>query len=189
MLRLFVAVHPPAEYAAELLSRVADLDGCLDGGLDGGGERPKATPIAQVHCTLLFLGDRSQRELPATIRSCQAACAGVAPFRLRPVRLLALPARGPKRTVVFECDRSVGLLELHGRLVARLARETQRESKRAFLPHITVARWPGSGASACVDEPVSMPDFAVEEVRLMSSVLKPSGAEHRIVATVALRPS
>lgn len=182
MLRLFVAVHPPAEYAAELLARIAELD--LEADL--GGDRPKATPIAQVHCTLLFLGDRGQRELSATIERCQAACAGIAPFRLRPVRLLALPERGPKRTLVFECDRPVGLLELHRRLVARLARETQRESKRAFLPHITVARWPGSGATARIDAPVSMPDFAVDEVRLMSSVLKPSGAEHRIVATVGL---
>lgn len=178
MPRLFVAVHPSPEYAAELLAQLAELE--------IPGQRPRPTPIAQVHCTLLFLGDRGERALPGTLASCQAACVGLEPFRLRPVRLLALPMRGPKRTIAFECDRPAGLLELRRRLVARLARETQRESKRGFLPHITIARWSGKGADMRLDGPVSMSDFVVEEVRLMASVLRPSWAEHRLISSFGL---
>lgn len=175
-MRLFVALYPPSEIVSQmsaLLSRV---------------ELPKhrPTPPEQVHLTAMFIGDRDERALDDVIETLAAACRGVEPFRLRPVLLTVLPERGPKRTVVVECDRPGGMLELHARLVRRFASEPKAHRVERFVPHVTIARFPGAGSRCALREPVQIGDFEVRDVRLMSSELRPSGAVHRECVCVGL---
>ncbi|MBL9150134.1 MAG: RNA 2',3'-cyclic phosphodiesterase [Phycisphaerae bacterium] len=175
-MRLFVAAYPPPSFAAELQA--------LLGRVELPDHRP--TPADQVHLTLFFVGERQPRELDDVVDTVAAACRGISSFRLRPVLLTALPARGPKRTVVVECDRPAPLVELHRRLVHRLAREPRVHSERDFLPHCTIARFPGAGADCTLAEPLQLGDFEVGAVCVMSSDLAPTGATHRERARVEL---
>ena len=174
MLRLFVALRPPKPVADAMLGLLTGLD----------LPRHRPTPEGQVHLTAVYVGERADRERESAEASVEAGCRGIAPFELRPLRLAMLPEKGMKRTVVDICDRPPELLEMHRRLVQRFARDirTAADTDR-FLPHVTIARFSGAGVVVAperrVDRPLDLPPFEVRTVHLMSSDLKPEGAEHR----------
>lgn len=182
-MRLFLAVHPPPE-------RVSEFIGLLPQGLPA----HRTVPMEQVHCTVMFIGERDRRQLDASIESAAATCAGVRAFAMRPIRLSALPERGPKRTLVVECDRPRELLEIHDRAVQRFARDPAPHSRDRFLPHLTVGRFPGAGtplpAGCGVPRELAAGDesrsFAIAHISLMSSTLRADGARHSVVATFPL---
>ena len=85
-LRLFVAIHPPAERSQAMLTA-----------LKNPGDLPpfRATPPDQVHMTLQFIGDTPAKDLENTIESVRRSASGLAAFDLTPLRLITLPERGP----------------------------------------------------------------------------------------------
>ncbi len=172
--RLFVAVYPPDETVRVLRCAVSRL--ALGAGRD--------THAEQVHLTLLFIGDRAPCELAAVAESVERSCAGFGAFWLTPRRLITLPERGRPRLVAAETDAPAPLLEIRRRLARRLARNS-REAER-FRPHLTLLRFQPGDRPDRLDEPVECEPFVVDRVTLMRSVLKPTGAEHREVACVAL---
>lgn len=170
-----MGAYPPAGVASAML------------GLLEGVELPRhrVTPVEQVHMTLQFIGDRHRRELGAVIESVERSCAGVGVFSLEARRLVSLPERGRARLAAVETDAPAGLMEIQRRLAHRLADPKRRRSGR-FLPHLTVCRFEDEEEMARLERPVEVEGFGVEEVRLMHSVLRPTGAEHRLVHAVRL---
>lgn len=169
-LRLFVAAYPPLELAASWLEAARTLPDL---------PKFKLTRPDQVHLTLQFIGDTSQRELPDVEESVRASCRGIGPIDLMARRLISLPERGPARVLAMETDAPSALTELHGRLAHRLARNLRERPGDRFLPHFTLGRFPGggvAGARVAAEAPGSA--FAIGRVRLMRSVLRPEGAEH-----------
>lgn len=179
MLRLLLAITPPIEIVQTMLDLLDSI------------ELPphRRTKPDQTHLTSIFIGERSELELESVLDAVTKICTGIEPFWLRPLLLTALPARGLKRTVVLECDRPAGLVELHDRLVRRFGRDFRPEPRDRFYPHITIARFGGTGANVKLQAPVSIGDFQVQELRLISSVLKPEGAVHHEIARLALTTS
>jgi 2'-5' RNA ligase len=102
------------------------------------------------------------------------------------LRLITLPRRGPKRLVAVETDAPASVMELKRRLVTRLAHDPRRDSADRFLPHLTVCRFRAPARMEALDHALDEAPFPVEEVRLMRSVLRPTGAEHDAVATFPL---
>jgi len=177
VLRLFVAVYPPAEAAAaalKLLEGVVPL------------EPHRTTPVNQVHMTLQFVGETAERELPEVQESVRRSAAGVPCFDLRPTRLVTMPDRGDPRLIAMQTDAPGPLLEVQQRLVKRLARKPGSGSR--FVPHITLLRFDNTSRAARVDAPVCLPEFVVTAIVLVRSVLRPTGAEHIPVETVSLEP-
>lgn len=174
-IRLFVAVYPPAEVAAAMIGSLAGL------------ELPpmRLTPHDQVHLTLQFIGERTQRELPEVHESVERSAAGLAVFALAPLRLVSLPERGPARLIACETDGPPPLLEIHRRLALRLARSPRERSGDRFLPHLTLARF-SSPSQVRVALPVEVPEFAVTSISLRRSILKPGGAVHAELARFPL---
>lgn len=172
-LRLFVAIHAPAEHARRMLE------------LLGPRRLPahRTTPVEQVHITVHFIGDVQRRELEDTIESVERSASGLPAFTLEPRRLITLPERGPPRLVALETDVPSALLELHRRLVHRLARPARGGGKQRdrFLPHFTLCRFAHDARAQRLDEPVMLEPVAVDHVSLMSSVLRPEGAQHQEV--------
>lgn len=167
-LRLFAAAYPTAESAEAMLAGLRSLR----------LPRHRETPPEQIHLTLLFIGERSGKELGAVEESVDRACAGINRFSLRPERLISLPERGRARLVAAEAAAPPELLEIHRRLVARLARSPHRDSADRFRPHFTLCRFAHGERAGAIDEPLEAPGFTVEEVVLVRSVLRPNGAEH-----------
>ena len=176
-LRLFVGLYPPAEMAEQMLAALADL------------KLPphRLTPLDQVHMTLQFIGDTPVKDLDATIESVERARSGLPAIELVPLRLMALPRRGPARLVAAETDAPPTLLELHRRLATRLARNARERPGDRFLPHLTLCRFRAPTRIGALDEPLALAAFPVEEVRLMRSTLHPDGAKHHEVAVFPLQ--
>lgn len=177
--RLFVGVYPPREIVGAMLSSLDALL-CEQRAVDLPAWH--ATPIEQVHLTVHFVGPVRAVEVDGIAESLERACAGIAAFELTPTRLIALPPREP-RLLAVETTLPAGLAELQRRLVTRLA---SKPSGRAYLPHITVCRFKGRGRRGFAACALEIPGFPVMEVCLMRSVLKPEGAEHRVVRKVNL---
>ena len=174
--RLFVAAYPPPSMVHAWRDA---LDRC---------DLPahRATPIEQVHLTLHFIGDTPVRVLDETIESVRRSGKGLARFDLTPARFITLPERGRKRLIAVETDAHPTLMEIHTRLVRRLARAPRSKPSRAFRPHLTMLRFQ---PPVRIDELPDLPDcgsFSVDQLLLMRSTLKPTGAEHRVVKQFAL---
>lgn len=178
-LRLFIAAYPPPEVAAELVTaaRLLTLPSM------------KPAPCDQVHITLLFIGDTDERQLSDVTESMNRAASGVRAIRVSIERLIGLPERGDCRLIAAQAGAPPTLLELQKRLAQRLVR-TKSKRERDFLPHLTLGRFPGSGARLNDRAwPAPKCGFTVTEIRLMASVLKPGGAEHRELARCKLERS
>lgn len=88
--------------------------------------------------------------------------------------------------LAIETDAPPALLEIQRRLASRLARPSQRTRGAAFLPHLTVGRFEHIGTHERFERAIEPVSVLIEEIRLMESVLRPSGAEHTVVERIAL---
>jgi len=182
-LRLFVGVYPALEQAEAMLAAMRELDPAPH----------RATPAAQAHCTVLFIGDRAVRELDETRESVERSASGVRGFTLTPRRLMTLPERGKPRLIALETDGPPELREIHRRLVSRLARNPRDRKSGRFLPHFTLCRFKHGGRGRRADVPVDPGEVGgvieVREIRLMRSALRPEGALHEVVERYPLEGS
>lgn len=177
VLRLFVAVYPPASAVAQLLEVCSGLE----------LPRHRLTPQEQVHLTLHFIGETPAAELPEVEESVRRSVAGLDAFEMRVTRLITLPERGPARLIAAEADEHPTLSEIHRRLVHRLAMRPR--GRERFLPHFTLLRFAaGAGfqGEARVAREIEPLVFQVGEVVLVRSVLKASGVEHAAVLRAPL---
>jgi 2'-5' RNA ligase len=180
-LRLFIAATPPVDWRERALA------------LAGGEAWPahKTTAIDQLHLTVLFLGERRPSLLPDIIESITAAAKGLPKIALTPQKFIALPEKGPARLVAIETQLPNALDELQWRLVQRLVRADRTPTK--FRPHLTLLRFAGAGVDrGTLPRPPAVDalgSFDVTELHLISSVLHPLGARHRIEATIPVGTS
>jgi 2'-5' RNA ligase len=134
-----------------------------------------------LHVTLAFLGHRPAGELEAIVGVLRKAAAGAREIRLTPVRyremrnvgMLVLDDGGGEATRLAE--------DLHERL-DRLG--VYRRESRAWLPHLTVARW--RERPRLRPEPPSTGTFVPSDAAAYLSRLHPRGARYEVVESVAL---
>lgn len=148
--------------------------------------RHRVTPLDQLHLTVFFIGEVAGRDLAATIESATRAAAGLGCFSLTPRRVVSLPERGWPRLVALETDCPSPLLELHERLVRRLAQRPRSRSRERFAPHFTLCRFANDVKAERIEQPIEMPSMAITEVRVMCSELRTDGARHRTVEAIEL---
>ncbi|MEM7227915.1 MAG: RNA 2',3'-cyclic phosphodiesterase [Planctomycetota bacterium] len=175
--RLFVAAYPDASCAAALagiVDRVCDLPA------------HRATPAHQIHLTLHFIGEVTARDTDDTIDTVRHAVHGITAFDLVPEKLIVLPRRGRSRVLAVETSAPSELLEVHRRLVARLAMAPRRRSGDRFVPHLTICRFAPPTDATCALPDVDVPPFSIQEIHVMRSVLHPDGAAHRSIACIPL---
>lgn len=175
-LRLFVAIYPPVDLSCQLLGALQSH------------ELPehRTVPAAQVHMTLHFIGDMPSKQLDATIESVQRATAGISAFDLSVQRLITLGHRGQARLVAAETNRPPELLEIHRRLVTRLARSPRLDPRDRFRPHLTLCRFKKPTKGIALESPLDAEPFRVQQVVLMKSTLRSDGAQHHEVASSRL---
>ena len=168
VIRLFIAIYPPADAAAALLAA-----------LPAQSEAPgRDTPLDQLHLTCHFIGDRDERQLRDVVESLNRSCSGLAAPTLTPQSLITLPERGTHRLIAAQLDATSSLFELQRRAVARLSRPGK--SAEGFLPHITLRRF-GPAGGPRITRPLILPAFQPREVCLVKSVLHAGGASHAVI--------
>ena len=186
--RLFVALDLPGEVREQL-------------GWWGREARRECGPMRLVdtellHVTLAFLGARPVAEIDPIGAAVLAAAAGegVAPGgRLALGAPVWLPRRQPRLLAVEVHDDEGGLAALHLALSAALeATVDWTRERRAFHPHVTVARMRadggGSGSAARRGALPATPSasFGGEALTLYRSWLQPSGAVYEALERVGL---
>ena len=152
-------------------------------------------PAASLHVTLVFLGYRAEKEI-GRLAEIVEAIEGPAPLVAlrdpvpRPARgrarLFALPIHSPDAVSLQEA--------LESELVAE---RLHKPEKRAFWPHLTVARVRPEGRGSKRPRRVSSPPGPLPQallqptscvrVALYRSELKPQGAKYTPLAQVKLR--
>ncbi|HEY3542233.1 MAG TPA: 2'-5' RNA ligase family protein [Gaiellaceae bacterium] len=165
-LRLFLALQLPERWLDAIVAWQARAFA---------GARVRVVPREHLHMTLVFLGSRPARELPAIVGRLREAAAAAAEIRLQPDRYRE--TRGAAM-LTFEDVGGAG---------GALADAAGRDEDRPWLPHVTVGRYR--------DRPrlrQEFPDTIRTDVLVPSdaaaylSRLRPSGAEYEILESIAL---
>lgn len=174
-LRLFVAVDMPEESKSALEQGVNPWRERLGAG--------RWVVRDNWHVTLKFLGRTWPRLLPVVAAAGREVASTVVPFQVRLSGLGVFP--GPSRARVLWAgldDPDGHLTGLSEGLDAALAKDFTPE-KRAFTPHLTVARFNPpipmrEHAEALAGTPIDAPPFTVDRLVLYRSHLSPRGARY-----------
>ncbi len=173
-IRLFCALQLPDGWLDRLVAWQQDA-------IPGrSGVRP--VPRDNLHVTLAFLGSRPASELGAVGAALRAAAARAPVPRLAPER--------------YRETRSVGMLVLadEGGAATAIAGDVQerleqlgvyRREGRAWLPHLTVARFRERPRLRL--EPPPLPPVAPSGAAVYMSRLRPDGAQYEVLESVALQ--
>ncbi len=141
----------------------------------------RVVPREHLHVTLAFLGHRPAEELEPIVAALCEAATGAGQIRLAPVR--------------YRETQSVGMLVLsdEGACAARLAVDVQerlerldvyRSEGRAWLPHLTVARF--RQRPRLHPDPPPTGTFVPSDAAAYLSRLHPGGARYEVLESVAL---
>lgn len=179
MSRLFVAIDPPAA----LRERLARLSAGVPGS--------RGVRAEQVHLTLRFAGELDPGAAEALRAGLAGAAAATAPFEATVRGVGAFPKRRDPRVVWAGLAPSGELAALHERVEAAAVAAGLPAERRRFRPHLTLARLRRPDARAVgawLDRHAELaePPFAVGELVLFASELRPEGARHRVLDRWAL---
>ena len=176
MHRLFVAIRPPATIRAQLLD--------LMGGVAGA----RWLPDDELHLTLRFVGEVDRhlaRDVDAALSSVHHPS-----FSIALNGLGAFERRGEPVTLWAGVAPHEPLQALHKKIDQALVRVGVEPDRRAYMPHITIARLPrGSGpVGALVEQSggVGGAPFPVGQFCLYESRLTPDGPIYELVERYAL---
>ena len=173
-IRLFLALRLPDDVLDEVGRwQHEQLGGVLSG--------VRIVPREHLHVTLAFLGHRPADELESIAGVLRDAAAGAGEMRLAPVRYRETRSVG---MLVLSDDEGRAAL-LAGDVQERLERlDVYRSEGRAWLPHLTVARW--------LERPRLQPElpavgtFVPSDAAAFLSRLHPDGARYEVLESVAL---
>jgi len=176
-IRTFVAIKPPKE----VIAQIAELQQRLAAAVSGvRWVRPEG-----IHLTLKFLGDIDAVQVESAGTAIAQAAAGIHPFSLTIKGVGVFP--GIKRPRIIwagagDPDRMLPVLQQA--VEAGLAAIGFAEERRPFRGHLTLGRAKGKLDSATMgdillrERSFEIEPFAVEQITLFQSRLKPTGAQY-----------
>jgi 2'-5' RNA ligase len=153
----------------------------------------KWVEVANLHVTLVFLGEVEDRELSRVCTLTQTAAAELAPFTLSLAGAGAFPTARRPRVIWAGIDAGAAeLTQLHDRLATAFGELGYRREDRPFSPHITLARTKtddGNGQVAAVLGKFT--DWhggamTVAELHVMSSELTRDGPHYTVLGRIPL---
>ncbi|HEY7659695.1 MAG TPA: RNA 2',3'-cyclic phosphodiesterase [Actinomycetota bacterium] len=178
-LRLFVAAEVPEDVRARVEVAVAPLRGRFP--------RARWVPSANQHVTMKFLGSTWPRLVEWVAARVGEVTAAGAPFEARVSGIGAFPNARRARVLWAGLDDPMDrLAALATGLEEALGREFAPE-KRAFTPHLTVARFdPPVGLEDLDDIDVVSESFQVDRLVLFRSHLRRPAPVYEVLAAFPL---
>lgn len=180
-MRLFVAVDPSQEIVEAIDAAVAPLREA--------SPRQKWSAIDKLHLTLVFLGARPAEQVAAIEAALGEVAARHAPFELMARGAGTFGSSARPRVLWVGLEGAVdALASLQREVEAALIPFGHTPEERPFHPHLTLARARhprGDRELAAAREALAGNDFgsfAIRELRLVQSLLRPAGAIHRPLA-------
>lgn len=177
MHRLFVAIRPPATVRARLLDLMRGVAGA------------RWLDDDRLHVTLRFIGEVDRhlaRDIDAALSSVHHPR-----FSIAVNGLGVFDRRGEPATLWAGVAPHEPLRALHKKVDQALVRVGVEPDRRAYMPHVTLARLPrGAGPLQVLIEAsggVAGTPFEVEQFRLYESRLTPEGPVYETVERYPLR--
>lgn len=177
--RLFTAVDPPLAVREDLAAWAKAQRGGVRG--------VRLIAPANIHLTMAFLGERSAGEMPAILEAMARAaqfCGGEPALQV--AAPILLPPRSPRVLAAGVADRNGALTRLHKELTSALGEQIDYSERRAFRPHLTLARLARDAKLPAELSPLRADEFICDELVLYRSYLEPSGARYEALERVAL---
>ena len=185
MIRAFIALEVSQQVRArlaELLRRLRKLD------LDARLTQPEA-----LHLTLKFLGQVPVARIDP-VEEVLRHCGRISPrMELSLTSMGAFPNIAKPRVAWAGVEPTTELSRLHERIETALSPLSFSRERRPFRPHLTLARFRshrniGSFTPFCGRNSASIggESFCARQVHLYQSILGPSGARYRKLASVDL---
>ncbi|HYA48239.1 MAG TPA: RNA 2',3'-cyclic phosphodiesterase [Burkholderiales bacterium] len=146
-----------------------------------------------MHLTLKFLGEVEAAAIPGVEQAVKEACSSHAPFPLILRATGTFPAARNPRVLWVGVAEEPTLMSLQRAAEAGLERLGFPAETRPFHPHLTLGRVKGQArvreATAELDNyhDTVFGEMTARTLTLFESILKPQGAEYRVVAEFALR--
>ena len=187
-MRLFVALAIPAAVRDNLAALLKDL---RDLSLRVGDKRGRWVRPENLHVTLKFVGEAADTQLEG-IRDALAKIRSDAPIDLQFRGLGYFPHEKHPRVLWVGLNASSNLALLAGDIDRALEAQGVAPEKRAFAPHVTLARFepPGLheklGAAIQKNFQREFGSFQARDFHLIESKLRPSGAEYTTLASFPL---
>ena len=151
------------------------------------GVRSRRVPAANLHLTVRFLGDVEPTRIPSVTGALRRASREVSSLRVRVGRAGRFPPRGAPRVIWVGAEGGDALVAWKRSVDRALAEEGFAPERRRWTPHVTVARIAASAAWRAPAVP-TIGELELRSVELVRSVLRPSGAEHAVLASVPFGP-
>ncbi len=191
-MRAFIAIELPAAVKHRLGDQIAALQG------EYGSRSVRWAKPDTTHLTLRFLGEIDDFQLQQVREAMIEGVGGIAPFEFEIDDVLGcFPAWKRPRVFWIGISSDDGNLEqLNGAVERELRRRGFEAEQRPYHPHLTVGRVKrsvdrseaGRIARELQNVRLQSPSAVqVNEVSLMKSDLRPTGAVHTRIHSVALR--
>lgn len=184
-MRIFVAIDLEAGLKRSLEELVRKLKRT--------GADVRWTDARGMHLTLKFLGEVAPDAVPPVVGALRAAVSGQARFRFVLRGTGTFPEGRSPRVLWVGAAEEPSLMSLQRAVESALEAQGFPAEVRPFHPHLTLGRVKGPGrVGEAVAELGRHADEAFGEmtagkVTLFESVLKPQGAEYKVVAEFELR--
>jgi 2'-5' RNA ligase len=146
-----------------------------------------------MHLTLKFLGEVEQDSVPAVENVLRTAASGHARFPFVLEGTGTFPEGKSPRVLWVGVRKEPVLLDLQFEIEAGLEKEGYPSEERAFHPHLTLGRVKSSlrvreaVAELAKYREAPLGEMTARKVTLFQSILKPEGAEYRVVSEYELR--
>jgi 2'-5' RNA ligase len=186
--RLFVALEIPAAVRDNLAAQIKEL---RDLSTKVADKRPRWVRRENLHVTLKFIGEVSPVKLDG-IRGALSTARSDTPVNLQFHGLGFFPNEQHPRVLWAGLDASANLTSLAGDIDSALESQGIARERRAFTPHLTLARIEPPGlheklrAAIQDNRTREFGSFQTREFHLIESKLKPSGAEYTTLASFPL---
>jgi 2'-5' RNA ligase len=183
-MRLFIAIEMPQEIKAAISDVVRNI---------GRVECVRWVPETNMHLTLKFLGEVKEALAQGIIEKLKEVAGRSRAFQVEVAGFGAFPNLKRPNVLWVGMGKSEPLKTLAGDVDGALAGLGFERETRPFSPHLTIGRVKDQrGIEPVVRELSTYKDtffgtISVDEILLMKSVLKPSGAEYSKAAVIRLQ--
>jgi 2'-5' RNA ligase len=183
-MRCFIAIELPQDIK-ESISSLIDKLRHISRGI-------RWVPVENIHLTIKFLGEVKEDLIPEIEKRLSSICMNHGSFNIAVHRTGAFPNFKYPNVLWIGTDESEELKGLHKDIDESMSGLGFEKEDRRFSPHFTMGRVrDGKGIESILKDLYTMKDnffgsMAVNEILLMKSVLKPTGAEYSKIAVFKL---
>ena len=183
-IRTFIAIDVPQDVKQNIRNCQLKL-------ATAAGVRVAWTKAVGIHLTLKFIGDVERETIPQVIRSVELSAAKFDTIKLTTTIAGGFPNVRRPRVLWLGVEGNNILIQLQQDIDKSLGDLGFLRDSKKFHPHLTVGRVKSLDRDSDLPrmfEDVEFPEVSweAEAVNVMSSVLKPSGAEYSVLASCPL---